>query len=450
MFIGFDYGTANCSVAVMRDNGPELLTLENNQPYLPSMLCAPTREAVSEWLHRHWQIPTGSDENQQLLRRAMAFNREEDIPVNDGSVVFGLQALAQYIEDPQEVYFVRSPKSFLGANGLKPQQIALFEDLVCAMMFHIKRQAEGILQSSIDQAVIGRPINFQGMGGEEANLQAQGILLRAAERAGFKQIAFQFEPVAAGLDFEATLSEEKTVLVVDIGGGTTDCSVLLMGPQWRDRADRQQSLLGHSGCRVGGNDLDIMLAFKQLMPLFGMGGETEKGIALPALPYWNAVATNDVPAQNDFYSSANGRLLRDLIRDAAEPEKVKRLMKVYQQRLSYRLVRAAEESKIALSDQQRFHTELAFVQPELAITLIQDQLADAIAQPMMRIQEQVSAALATSQSTPQVIYLTGGSARSPLLRSALQQQLPGIPIVGGNDFGSVTAGLARWAQTLFR
>lgn len=450
MFIGFDYGTANCSVAVMRDDGPELLTLENHQPYLPSMLCAPTREAVSECLHRHWQVPTGSEENQQLLRRAITFNREEDIAVTSDSLLFGLQALAHYIEDPQEVYFVRSPKSFLGANGLKPQQIALFEDLVCAMMFHIKRQAEKVLQSSIDQAVIGRPINFQGIGGEEANRQAQGILQRAAVRAGFKQVEFQFEPVAAGLDFEATLSAEKTVLVVDIGGGTTDCSLLLMGPQWRDRVDRQHSLLGHSGCRVGGNDLDIMLAFKQLMPLFGLGGESAKGIALPALPYWNAVATNDVPAQNDFYSAANGQLLRDLIRDAAEPEKIKRLLKVYQQRLSYRLVRAAEESKIALSDQPSVRTSLAFVQTDLAETISQNQLAEAISQPLLRIQEQVSAVMATSQSAPQVVYLTGGSARSPLLRSALQQQLPGIPIVGGNDFGSVTAGLARWAQTLFR
>ncbi|GAA3905299.1 molecular chaperone [Gibbsiella dentisursi] len=450
MFIGFDYGTANCSVAVMQGDSPELLALENNGPYLPSMLCAPTREAVSECLHRHWQVPTGSDENQMLLRRAINYNREEDIPVNGDSVLFGLQALAHYMEDPEEVYFVRSPKSFLGANGLKPQQIALFEDLVCAMMFHIKRQAESVLQHSISQAVIGRPINFQGMGGEDANQQAQGILQRAAERAGFKEIAFQFEPVAAGLDFEATLNEEKTVLVVDIGGGTTDCSLLLMGPQWRGRADRQQSLLGHSGCRIGGNDLDIMLAFRQLMPLFGLGSETEKGIALPALPYWNAVATNDVPAQNDFYSTANGRLLRDLIRDAAEPEKVQRLLKVYQQRLSYRLVRAAEESKIALSAEAQTQVPLAFVQQALSETVTQAQLAEAISQPLQRIQEQVTAALAGGQATPQVIYLTGGSARSPLLRAALQQQLPGIPLIGGNDFGSVTAGLARWAQTLFR
>ena len=450
MFIGFDYGTANCSVAVMRDNNAHLLALENNDPYLPSMLCAPTRDAVSEWLNRHGQVPAGSDENLALLRRSISFNREEDIPVNANSVHFGLQALSTYMEDPEEVYFVRSPKSFLGANGLKPQQIALFEDLVCAMMYHIKRQAESVLQESIEQTVIGRPINFQGMGGEEANAQAQGILQRAAERAGFRDIAFQFEPVAAGLDFEATLTEEKTVLVVDIGGGTTDCSVLLMGPQWRDKAERQNSLLGHSGCRVGGNDLDIMTAFKQLTPQFGMGSETQKGIAIPALPYWNAVATNDVPAQLDFYSVANGRMLRDLIRDAAQPDLIKRLLKVQQQRLSYRLVRAAEESKIALSERESVTAAMDFIESGLAETISQQQLSDAISQPLERIQEQVSLALASSEIKPDVIYLTGGSARSPLLRAALQTQLPGIPLVGGNDFGSVTAGLARWAQTLFR
>lgn len=176
MFIGFDYGTANCSVAVMRENTPQLLTLENGSALLPSMLCAPTREAVSEWLYRHHDVPTHSDENQALLRRAIAANRDEDIEVLRNSVQFGLASLHQYVEDPEEVYFVKSPKSFLGASGLKPQQVALFEDLVCAMMLHIKLQAESQLPEQIDQAVIGRPINFQGLGGDDANAQAQGIL----------------------------------------------------------------------------------------------------------------------------------------------------------------------------------------------------------------------------------------------------------------------------------
>ena len=449
MFIGFDYGTANCSIAVMQDGAPRMLMMENGSTLLPSMLSAPTRESVSEWLYRHHQVPATGDETQALLRRAINFNRDEDIDVLGNSVQFGLASLKQYITDPEEVYFVKSPKSFLGASGLKPQQVAVFEDLVCSMMLHIRQQAQSQLEESLDQAVIGRPINFQGLGGDDANTQAVGILERAAKRAGFRDVVFQYEPVAAGLEFEATLTDEKRVLVVDIGGGTTDCSVLLMGPQWRARHDREQSLLGHSGCRVGGNDLDIALAFKSLMPLLGMGGETAKGIALPLLPWWNAVAINDVPAQTDFYSAANGRLLRDLARDARDTEKVALLYKVWQQRLSYRLVRSAEESKIALSENALIDTSLPFISDELATAITQDGLEAALNQPLTRILEQVQLALENSSEKPDVIYLTGGSARSPLIKKALAEQLPGIPIAGGDDFGSVTSGLARWAQVVF-
>lgn len=142
MFIGFDYGTANCSVAIMQNGQPQLLKMENGSTLLPSMLCAPTREAVSEWLFRHHQVPATAVETRALLRRAVSFNREEDIDVTPSSVQFGLSSLGQYIEDPEEVYFVKSPKSFLGASGLKPQQVAMFEDLVCAMMLHIRNQAQ--------------------------------------------------------------------------------------------------------------------------------------------------------------------------------------------------------------------------------------------------------------------------------------------------------------------
>jgi hypothetical chaperone protein len=140
VFIGFDYGTANCSVAIMQNGQPQLLKMEKESTLL-SMLCAPTREAVSEWLFRHHQVPATAAESQALLRRAVSFNREEDIDVTPSSVQFP-SSLGHYIEDPEEVYFVKSPKSFLGASGLKPQQVAMFEDLVCAMMLHIRNQAQ--------------------------------------------------------------------------------------------------------------------------------------------------------------------------------------------------------------------------------------------------------------------------------------------------------------------
>ena len=166
----------------MQNGQPQLLKMEKESTLLPSMLCAPTREAVSEWLFRHHQVPATAAETKALLRRAVSFNREEDIDVSPSSVQFGLSSLGHYIEDPEEVYFVKSPKSFLGASGLKPQQVAMFEDLVCAMMLHIRTQAQTQVSDAITQAVIGRPINFQGLGGDEATQQAQGILERAAHR----------------------------------------------------------------------------------------------------------------------------------------------------------------------------------------------------------------------------------------------------------------------------
>jgi hypothetical chaperone protein len=162
------------------------------------------------------------------------------------------------------------------------------------------------------------------------------------------------------------------------------------------------------------------------------------------------VAINDVPAQSDFYATASRKQLQDLIRDAAEPAKVQRLLKVWQQRLSYRLVRAAEESKIALSQRDSVETALSFIDSGLETGITVAALEAAISQPLERIQEQVTLALNTSGTRPDVIYLTGGSAKSPVLRAALQQQLPDIPLASGDDFGSVTAGLARWAQVMFR
>ncbi len=450
MFIGFDYGTANCSVATEQNGVFRQLLLENGSPLLPSMISAPLRTVPSEWLYRCHEVAFPTPDNTALLQTALRLNREEDIRVTPQSVSFGLQALENYIADPEETWFVKSPKSFLGASGLKPQQIAFFEDLVCAMMLHIRQQAEQQTDTPVTHTVIGRPVNFQGTGGEDANRQAQDILMRAAQRAGFREVAFQYEPVAAGLEFEATLSQETRVLVVDIGGGTTDCSLLLMGPQWRDKADRVASLLGHSGCRVGGNDLDIMLAFKTLMPLLGQGGSTRKGTGLPTLPWWNAVAINDVNAQSQFYSGECGKLLQQMVKEAQNSELVARLFSVWKHKQSYQLVRSAEESKIRLSDAAQTTVPLHYLDEGLETSLNIRQLNEAISQPLDKMIQQITDVMSASETIPEVVYLTGGSARSPLLREAIARVLPDTPVASGDDFGSVTLGLARWAATLFR
>jgi hypothetical chaperone protein len=448
MFVGFDYGTASCAMAQMVDGKPQLIKLEGENCFIPSTLCAPTREAVSEYLFKHWNIPPMSQIGEQLLHQAVAFNRKEDIRVDSQSLQFGQAALDLYVEDPEEVYYVKSPKSFLGVTGLQDVQIALFENLVCAMMSNIKRQAETALQQEISQTVIGRPVNFQGNKGDDANHQALSILESAARRAGFKEIEFQLEPVAAGLNFEQTLTLDKTVLVVDIGGGTTDCSIIKMGPSWLNATDRHQGTLAHSGCRIGGNDLDIHLAHRKLMPLFGSETKTLKGIDMPISQFWNPVAINNVAAQSDFYAKANRSDLEQLYRNAQKPEIFARLIKLYTEKLSYRVVRDAEKTKIALSEHNQHSVNLDYINESLEINA--HELAQAIAIPQQKINELVDEAIKQAQVKPDVIYITGGSARSPILRNALQQQLPNIEIIGGDYFGSVTSGLTYWAERCFR
>ncbi|MBW3695982.1 molecular chaperone [Vibrio sp. T187] len=449
MFIGFDYGTANCSVAAMSDGQPQLLPVEGSSHYIPSTICAPTRESVSEYLFRHLDIKPSDTIGEQVLRRAVAANREESIDLVAEDMAFGQAALDLYLEDPRDVYYVKSPKSFLGASGLHDVQISFFEDLVCAMMANIKSQAEHTTQKVISEAVIGRPINFHGRGGEEANRQAERILSRAAKRAGFNNIEFQFEPVAAGLEFESTLQADQTVLVVDIGGGTTDCSLLDMGPTWANRNDRTQSLLAHSGQRVGGNDLDIYLAFKQLMNPFGMGSKSAGGIEMPLTQFWNPIAINNVEAQRDFYSRENLRSLKLLRKEAQQPEKLDRLLKVYQETLGYSIVRRAEEAKIALADVAQYKAAMNIASELVEVDISVEQMVEAIETPKAKMVELVKEAIQQGEKKPDVIFMTGGSARSPILRQAVEQAVPNTQIVSGNYFGSVTAGLARWADVCF-
>ncbi|MDF2153391.1 molecular chaperone [Vibrio sp. CAU 1672] len=450
MFIGFDYGTANCSVAKMEQGEPVLLRLEGESPYIPSTLAAPTRESVSEHLFRHRDIKPFDSIGEQVLRRAINFNREESIELDAQDMAFGQAALDRYLEDPQDIYYVKSPKSFLGASGLRDVQLSFFEDLVCAMMANIKAQAEQDAQASISDAVIGRPINFHGRGGEVANRQAEGILLRAAQRAGFNNIEFQFEPVAAGLDYEATLDEDKTILVVDIGGGTTDCSLIEMGPSWRGQADRHASLLAHSGQRVGGNDLDIALAFKQLMAPFGMESKMASGIVMPTTQFWNPIAINNVEAQNEFYSRENLTALKLLHEQAQQPEKLARLLEVYHESLGYQIVRRAEEAKVALSDLAVYRAGIHLLSETIEVDIQRDEMIEAIESPKLKMISLVAEAVEQAGCKPDAIFMTGGSARSPILREAVQAVLPAVPVVSGNYFGSVTAGLARWADVCFR
>ncbi|MGJ8682020.1 molecular chaperone [Paraglaciecola sp.] len=450
MAVGFDFGTATCSVAHIVNNEVHPVAINEGEFYISSTMCAPNRESVSESLYRHLNILPMSDVGEQLLQSSINTNKREGIDVVPDDIRFGKQATALYLQDPTDYYYVKSPKSFLGLLGLDEIRYTIFEDIVCAMMANIKHNLESSLSQSIDETVIGRPINFHNKGGEQSNIQAENILRRAATRAGFKHIEFQFEPVAAGLEYEASLSSDRNVLVVDIGGGTSDCSLIRMGPNWVGKQERTDSLLGHAGSFVGGNDLDIHLASKSFMFEFGKDTNTKSGLPMPNMPFWECIAINDVIAQKTFYSRANYRELKSMLSSAKEPEKLMRLLQIYDHTLGHSIVAEAERSKVALSDTDNYKALIQLPLESIDIPVSAQQLEKSIYRPVLKIQKLVQETLAQAAAQPDEIFITGGSARSPIVRAAIKSVVGNVPIANGDYEGSVTAGLARWANLCFK
>lgn len=436
----------------MEHNKPKLLSLGDHGRYISSTLYAPSRDVIVNWLHKNLTLAEQKNFQQQRhrqLQKGQNALRELRLDGYPTELSFGQQALKDYLQEPDEGYYIKSPKSFLGASGLLPQQVELFEDIVAAMMSNVKTLTETALGRSVEQTVIGRPINFQGLRGEESNQQALTILTNAAKRVGFKDVEFQFEPVAAGFEYEASLTKETKVLVVDIGGGTTDCSMLLMGPKQAILSDRTNDLLSHSGERVGGNDFDIAFALKGIMPSFGLDSLLKSGKPMPSNSYWQAMAINNINHQTEFYSAANGRFLAQLIRDAEQPELLTRLLTVQQQKLSYRVVNAAEQSKIAITEQTQQQVDLSDIDEGLSVMLDRDGFAKACKRELSSIANLMTDAISQANCQPDVVFVTGGTAKSPVLNQFLKAQFNHVPIVIGDHFGSVTAGLTRWAKTIY-
>ncbi|MFT4799410.1 MAG: putative chaperone protein [Candidatus Azotimanducaceae bacterium] len=456
MISGFDYGTSNCAIGTMNSTTQkaQLLPLENDQTFLPSTLYALGRELICEQvaggiageaLRREYLESRNAN-----LSAARQFRRKENIGANEQCLFFGQEAFNQYFASPGEGYFVKSPKSFLGTSGVRAEYIRFFEDLVTAMMMHIKQRAETQCQTELTDTVIGRPVNFQGLNAEQSNAQALDILEVSAKRAGFKSVEFLYEPIAAGLDFERQLEQNKKVLVIDIGGGTSDCAMVCMGPGHRDKADRQEDFIGHSGERIGGNDFDIQVASKALLPLFGMNSFLKSGLPMPTQVFWNAVSTNDVGAQADFNSLQTTLLFDRLQIETKEPWLFERFVQMRKHKQNQHVVASAEQAKIQLSEVNQVDVTLDYIEDALSSTITFETMKEAVRRPLTKMMSVVNETIAQAAVKPDLIYITGGSARSPVIRQVITEKIGDIEVVDGDHFGSVANGLTLWANKIFK
>ena len=454
MAVGFDYGTSNCAMASVQNDIAQLIPLTGDNCFIPSTLYALERTFIADAI---WQnLPEGAEKIAYARSRAASLNQaragkiEHSINQVSEGLFFGYDAIQHYIAAPQEGYFIKSAKSFLGASGLRQQSVDFFEDVVAAMMLNVKNRAEKFLDEEITQVVIGRPVNFQGIDAQASNQQAQSILLAAGKRVGFSDIEFLYEPLAAGFDFETRLTNDKRVLVVDIGGGTTDCSMVMMGPTHIKQLDRTQDFLGHTGERIGGNDFDIQFAQKLIMPEFGMLSPLVNDLPMPVMPFVNAMAINDLSAQTDFYDAKTDYLLEKLILETTEPNLLSRFIDMRGGKHNFAIVREAENGKIGLSSQENHQVNLNFIEENLRPIYNDRQFAEISAQLLSKISDLIIECTKQASVQPDIVYITGRSAKSPLIQKVIRNLFgEKIEVVDGDHFGSVAAGLGVWAKRIF-
>ncbi|WP_442581524.1 Hsp70 family protein [Mesorhizobium sp. ASY16-5R] len=411
---GIDFGTSNSTVAVFDNGKPRLVALEGEQVTMPS---------------------------------AVFFNFEDD------RTYFGRRAIEDYTAN-SEGRLLRALKSVLGTSlirektRIKSQSMA-FTEIIGGFVAYLKERLEQDAGREIDKVVLGRPVHFVDED-ETADRQAQAELEKAARGRGFKHISFQFEPIAAALDYEQSVRKEELALIVDIGGGTSDFSIVRVSPERAKAVDRKDDILANAGVHVGGTDFDRLLSIAAVMPELGFGTPTKDGKRNLPVGYFFDLATWQ--RINLLYTSKAMNDLRQIRYEAARPDLVERMIDIVRHRQGHALAAKVEKAKIALTDFSEARIDLDMLDDKFSLPVTAADLARAITNAVQRITDTVTRTLEDAGVPAEridTLFLTGGSTAIPQVRDGILAMFPKASVVQGDMFGSVGLGLAIDAQRKF-
>lgn len=417
--IGIDFGTSNSAVGYLRDRSPCLVELENRKQTIPS---------------------------------AIFYDTEEN------AVLFGNEAISFYMEGC-EGRLLRSLKSILGSSLINEStevgnKYIFFKDIIVTFLKYLKGKAEYTVGHEVDSVVMGRPVWFVDSD-EQADALAQSHLEEIARKAGFRNVVFQYEPIAAALDYEQSVKKEELALIVDIGGGTSDFSVVRVSPGRRGQLDRKQDILANTGVHVGGTDLDRKLSLEQVMPLFGYRTRTRSlfpGDAILDLP---STCFHELATWHKIVFLYNNRALQSIKNIQYHAEKqslVERLIRIIKKQEGHRLASDVEAAKIVLSESDAASVALSYVEKGLEASVCRDKFERDIEKEKGMIVSKIKECLkiaGISSSKIQTLFMTGGSTAIPLIAQACKNAAPSASMVAGSRFGSVGMGLAIDAETKF-
>jgi len=366
----------------------------------------------------------------------------------------GPAAIERYLEADEKGRLIQSLKSHLSSRSLTGTEVFgrrhRLEELISRILADLRKHAEKQFSRPIRHAVVGRPVRFVGAESDGDDDFAVTRLAEAFRMAGFEQVEFELEPVAAAYSYEATLDHDEVILIGDFGGGTSDFSLLRVGPSERKRAGGKRDLLGNGGVGLAGDAFDARIIRRLVSPALGLHSEARSlNKVLPAVPAW-IYSNLERWHYLSFLRTNNVReILRSARARALEPDKIEALIAVVEQDLGYQLHQAVQAVKFALSE--RASAEFRFHEGglDLRIPLTREGFESWIAPDLELIEDAVDSLLRRSgmdAADVDQVFLTGGSSFVPAVRRIFATRFGAHRIRGGHEFTSVAHGLALCAR----
>lgn len=410
---GLDFGTSNSALALAQGGKVGLVPLEGAQVTIPS---------------------------------AVFFNAD------DNQTVFGRLAIEQYL-DGYTGRLMRSLKSILGSDLItESTQIGAkklyFREIIGLFAGHLKAMGEQAAKAPLEHIVAGRPVFFVD-DNPKADKRAQDELEAIIRAQGFKHISFEYEPIAAARDYESTIMREELVLIADIGGGTSDFSVIRLSPAGRKRDDRAGDILSNGGIHIGGTDFDRQFSMDAVMPEMGYKTMLQRGLTMP-MGYYTMLSTWHLI--NSLYTQKNISGVKSLKTDAQRKDLVQRLITTVVEQRGHDVASKVEAAKIALSDSKSTKMDLEIIEEGWQLKLTATDLMNAINTDIGRIATASLKTVAVAGLKPdqiETIFMTGGSTGLPGFEKAIKKLFPKSAIIYGDRFSSVGKGLGLSAAKRF-
>ncbi len=411
-FCGLDFGTSNSTIGVYRHNTCQLVPLDNNKPAIRSVI-------FCDFELQKWE--------------------------------FGQYGVNQYLESvPGRL--MMSLKSVLGSSLMNDKTIIFNEyvpytAVLSQFIKHLKTKAENYLGYELTQVVMGRPVHFHDDDLKKDNL-AQDTLETIVRDLGFKDISFQYEPIAAALSYETTIEKEQLALIVDMGGGTSDFTIIRLNPK-NNASDRTNDILANCGIHIAGTDFDKKLSMHSVMPLLGYGSlmtGSSNAIEFPSSYYHDLTTWHTLSGLYDAKTIAHIRTIRSV---AFQKELITRLICVLEKRAGHHILNSIEIAKQQLSDMVSCDVDLSFIENDLSVSIMRNTFNTVISGELEKILNKIKDTVAVAGITfsdIDAIFYTGGSTKIPLVREKINALFPNAEIVQGDAFGSVGLGLTIDAQ----